>query len=62
MIVRCIWHKPLPIYLRDKPPLEDKRISDGMCETCMRKMFKEAGMKVKARGDDTREPKNELDS
>jgi len=49
MIVRCIWHKPIPIYLRDKPPYEDKRVSDGMCEECMRKMFKAPGMKVEPR-------------
>ena len=52
MIVRCIWHKPIPIYLRDKPPFEDRRVSDGMCEECMREMFENAGIKLEDGKDD----------
>ena len=46
MIVRCSWHKPIPIYLREKPPFEDQSVSDGICKECFRKMFEDAGMKV----------------
>jgi len=46
MIVRCIWHKPVPIFLRDKPPFEDKRVLDGMCDERMRELFEKAGMKA----------------
>ncbi len=44
MIVRCTWHKPIPIYLREKPPFEDKRVSDGICEECVKELFERAGM------------------
>ena len=62
MIVRCSWHKPIPVYLREKPPFEDKRVSDGMCEACMRELFEKAGMKVEAREGDTRGPESGLES
>jgi hypothetical protein len=61
MIVRCSWHKPIPIYLRDKPPFEDRRVSDGMCEECMRVLFREAGMKMEAREGKTGDPESEID-
>ena len=53
MIVQCTWHKPIPIFLRDKPPFEDNRLSDGICEECVRQLFEPAGIKAGAEKNDT---------
>lgn len=38
MRIRCAWHKP-PKIMGEKEPLEDKGITDGICDDCLAKHF-----------------------
>jgi hypothetical protein len=39
MIIRCAWHKPRPIILGEKPPLEDRRFTDTVCDECLARIL-----------------------